>query len=77
MPTRVTRSSAGAPPLPARPAPNAAMIQSFFCREGEPVPAEEAGDLFREGMPRVGRATGKAEREWLREALDVLSRAGS
>ncbi|MET8559855.1 hypothetical protein ABZV75_04325 [Streptomyces flaveolus] len=50
---------------------------SFFHREDEPVPAEEAGDLFGEGMPRVARATGKAGREWLREAVDVLSRAGS
>ncbi|MGW5666298.1 PadR family transcriptional regulator, partial [Streptomyces sp. NPDC003758] len=43
-------------------------------REGEPVRAEEAGDLFREGMLRVARATGTAEREWLREAIDTLSR---
>ncbi|MGW3360830.1 PadR family transcriptional regulator [Streptomyces bungoensis] len=34
---------------------------SFFFREGEPVRAEEAGDLFREGMLRVARATGTAE----------------
>ncbi|MFF3906432.1 PadR family transcriptional regulator [Streptomyces sp. NPDC001848] len=47
---------------------------SFFYRGGEPVRAEEAGDLFREGMLRVARATGTAEREWLREAIDTLSR---
>ncbi|MFJ3301828.1 helix-turn-helix transcriptional regulator [Streptomyces sp. NPDC086549] len=46
---------------------------SFFYRDGEPVRAEEAGDLFRQGMLRVARATGRAEREWLREALDLLS----
>ncbi|MEU1008032.1 PadR family transcriptional regulator [Streptomyces sp. NPDC005890] len=50
---------------------------SFFYRKGDPVRAEEAGDLFREGMLRVARATGQAEREWLREAVEVLSRAGS
>ncbi|MEU4036958.1 PadR family transcriptional regulator [Streptomyces collinus] len=49
---------------------------SFFHRDGEPVPAEEAGDLFRQGMLRVARATGRAEREWLREALAVLGRPG-
>ncbi|MEU3829554.1 PadR family transcriptional regulator [Streptomyces sp. SID486] len=50
---------------------------SFFYREGEPVRAEGAGDLFREGMLRVARATGQAERGWLREAIGVLSRAAS
>lgn len=45
---------------------------SFFHRDGEPVRAEEAGDVFRQGMLRVARATGKAEREWLREAVEVL-----
>ncbi|AGS69061.1 PadR family transcriptional regulator [Streptomyces collinus] len=49
---------------------------SFFTRDGEPVAAEEAGDLFRQGMLRVARATGRAEREWLREALAVLGRPG-
>jgi DNA-binding PadR family transcriptional regulator len=50
---------------------------SFFYQEGEPVRAEEAGDLFREGMLRIARATGTAEREWLREAIDTLSRTVS
>ncbi|MEU2713973.1 PadR family transcriptional regulator [Streptomyces sp. NPDC007205] len=50
---------------------------SFFYREGEPVRAEEAGDLFREGMLRVARVTGEAERAWLREALGALSRAAT
>ncbi|ANP54566.1 DNA-binding PadR family transcriptional regulator [Streptomyces griseochromogenes] len=45
---------------------------SFFYRDGEPVRAEEAGDLFRQGMLRVARATGTAERAWLREAIEVL-----
>ncbi|MBL1106031.1 PadR family transcriptional regulator [Streptomyces sp. 5-8] len=48
---------------------------SFFYREGAPVRAEGAGDLFREGMLRVARATGEAERTWLREAIDALGRA--
>ncbi len=47
---------------------------SFFYRAGEPVRAEEAGDLFREGMLRVARATGEAERAWLREAITGLGR---
>ncbi|GGW67236.1 PadR family transcriptional regulator [Streptomyces lucensis JCM 4490] len=50
---------------------------SFFYRKGEPVRAEQAGDMFREGMLRVARATGRAEREWLTAAIDTLSRAAS
>ncbi|MEU9985640.1 PadR family transcriptional regulator [Streptomyces sp. NPDC048045] len=49
---------------------------SFFYRDGEPVRAEEAGDLFRQGMLRVARATGAAEREWLQKAIEVLGRTG-
>ncbi|MFG2781661.1 PadR family transcriptional regulator [Streptomyces prunicolor] len=45
---------------------------SFFYRDGEPVRAEETQDLFRQGMLRVARATGAAEREWLAEAIDRL-----
>ncbi|MCH0566398.1 MULTISPECIES: PadR family transcriptional regulator [unclassified Streptomyces] len=45
---------------------------SFFYRNGEPVPAEEAGDLFRQGLLRVARATGEAERAWLTEAIAEL-----
>ena len=45
---------------------------SFFYRDGEPVRAEETGDLFRQGMLRVARATGAAEREWLAEAISLL-----
>ncbi|SOD87154.1 PadR family transcriptional regulator [Streptomyces sp. Ag109_G2-15] len=45
---------------------------SFFYRDGEPVRAEEADDLFRQGMLRVARATGTAERAWLREAIEAL-----
>ncbi|PWI18879.1 PadR family transcriptional regulator [Streptomyces sp. Act143] len=48
---------------------------SFFYEGGRPVPAEEAADLFREGMLRVARATGEAERTWLEEAIERLSRA--
>lgn len=48
---------------------------SFFYRDGRPVRAEEAGDLFRQGMLRVARATGEAERAWLREAIEELSRS--
>ncbi|MFJ2738453.1 PadR family transcriptional regulator [Streptomyces sp. NPDC087440] len=45
---------------------------SFFYRNGEPVRAEEEPDLFRQGMLRIARATGTAEKEWLREALGSL-----
>lgn len=45
---------------------------SFFYAEGRPVRAEEADDLFRQGMLRVARATGAAERAWLTEAIAVL-----
>ncbi|WP_405947408.1 PadR family transcriptional regulator [Streptomyces prunicolor] len=45
---------------------------SFFYRDGEPVRAEETQDLFRQGMLRVARATGAAEREWLTEAISQL-----
>ncbi|MEW1831363.1 PadR family transcriptional regulator [Streptomyces sp. NPDC088196] len=45
---------------------------SFFYRDGEPVRAEETGDLFRQGILRVARATGAAEREWLAEAISLL-----
>ncbi|QNP73169.1 helix-turn-helix transcriptional regulator [Streptomyces roseirectus] len=46
---------------------------SSFFYEGEvPVRAEDSGDLFRAGMLRVARATGEAERGWLREALAEL-----
>ncbi|MFE2472370.1 PadR family transcriptional regulator [Streptomyces mirabilis] len=48
---------------------------SFFYRDGKPVRAEEAGDLFRQGMLRVARATGEAEREWLAEAIARLDTA--
>ncbi|WP_432033474.1 hypothetical protein [Streptomyces antibioticus] len=44
---------------------------SFFCDDGEPVRAEDTGDPFRQGVPRVARATGEAERTWLREPLDT------
>lgn len=37
--------------------------------------AEETEDLFRQGMLRVARATGEAEREWLTEAIARLGQA--
>ncbi|GGL85416.1 PadR family transcriptional regulator [Streptomyces fumigatiscleroticus] len=49
---------------------------SFFYRDGAPVRAEQADDLFRQGMLRVARATGEAERTWLREALAQLEESG-
>lgn len=48
---------------------------SFFHRDGQAVRAEETGDLFRQGMLRVARATGAAEREWLTEAIAQLGQA--
>jgi len=40
--------------------------------DGEPVRAEETGDLFRQGMLRVVRATGEAERKRPAEAISHL-----
>ncbi|MEU7576630.1 PadR family transcriptional regulator [Streptomyces sp. NPDC041068] len=45
---------------------------SFFYRDGEPVRAEEASDLFRQGMLRVARATAVEEKAWLAEAIEAL-----
>ncbi|MEV8066946.1 MULTISPECIES: PadR family transcriptional regulator [unclassified Streptomyces] len=45
---------------------------SFFYRDGEPVRAEQAPDLFRQGMLRIARATGAEERQWLTEAIASL-----
>lgn len=45
---------------------------SFFYRDGSPVRAEEAGDLFRQGMLRIARATGDEEKRWLSEAIAQL-----
>ncbi|MFQ6143112.1 PadR family transcriptional regulator [Streptomyces seoulensis] len=45
---------------------------SFFYRDGEPVRAEQAPDLFRQGMLRIARATGAEERAWLAEAIASL-----
>ncbi|WP_031158574.1 hypothetical protein [Streptosporangium roseum] len=41
----------------------------FFYRDGRPLRAEEVSDPFRRGMLLVARATGDAERRWLREAV--------
>ncbi|MDJ0341135.1 PadR family transcriptional regulator [Streptomyces sp. H10-C2] len=64
------------------PAAQAAVLQrrldflqepaSFFYDDGEPVRAEDAGDLFRRGMLTVARATGTAERAWLTAAIAEL-----
>ncbi|MEV0119358.1 PadR family transcriptional regulator [Streptomyces sp. NPDC050844] len=45
---------------------------SFFYRDGKPVKAEEAPDLFRQGMLRIARATGTEEKKWLAEAISAL-----
>jgi DNA-binding PadR family transcriptional regulator len=50
---------------------------SFFYDGGEPVRAEETDDLFRQGMLRVARATGQAERAWLAEAVEQLDQVNS
>ncbi|MFD7443431.1 PadR family transcriptional regulator [Streptomyces sp. NPDC059909] len=47
---------------------------SFFYRDGEPVRAEEAGDVFRQGMLRIARATGTEEKRWLTETIAELER---
>ncbi|MEU2243044.1 PadR family transcriptional regulator [Streptomyces sp. NPDC018338] len=45
---------------------------SFFYRDGEPVRAEEAPSIFRQGMLRIARATGTEEKRWLAEAIGSL-----
>ncbi|MGW2561205.1 PadR family transcriptional regulator [Streptomyces sp. NPDC001514] len=45
---------------------------SFFYRDGEPVRAEDAGDVFRQGMLRIARATGTEEKRWLAETIAEL-----
>ncbi|MFD8970972.1 PadR family transcriptional regulator [Streptomyces sp. NPDC059593] len=45
---------------------------SFFYRDGEPVRAEEAPGIFRQGMLRIARATGTEEKKWLAEAIGRL-----
>ncbi len=84
-PTTSASTPAGVPAPPPGPAEQAAVPRrrqeflltpaSFFYRDGEPVRAEEAGDLFRQGMLRVARVTGEAEREWLAEAIARLDTA--
>lgn len=48
---------------------------SFFYRDGEPVRAERAPSLFRQGMLRIARATGAEEKKWLAEAIGELEGA--
>ncbi|MEV6861063.1 PadR family transcriptional regulator [Streptosporangium subroseum] len=45
---------------------------SFFYRDGEPQRAEDASDPFHRGMLLIARATGDAEKRWLREAVAEL-----
>jgi DNA-binding PadR family transcriptional regulator len=45
---------------------------SFFYRDGEPQRAEEVPDPFHRGMLLIARATGDAEKRWLREAVAEL-----
>jgi DNA-binding PadR family transcriptional regulator len=51
--------------------PNAGF---FFDKDGKPVTSEDAPTLFRRGMNQIARATSKAEREWLTEAIAQLER---
>lgn len=45
---------------------------SFFYEDGTPVSAEREPDLLRQGMLRIARATGTAEKAWLTEAIALL-----
>ncbi|MDP9849469.1 PadR family transcriptional regulator [Streptosporangium lutulentum] len=45
---------------------------SFFYRNGEPQRAEDVPDPFHRGMLLVARATGDAEKRWLREVVAEL-----
>lgn len=47
---------------------------SFFYEGDRPLRAEEVSDPFHRGMLLVARATGTAERQWLKETLAELSR---
>ncbi|WP_371783402.1 hypothetical protein [Streptosporangium subroseum] len=44
----------------------------FFYRDGEPQRAEEVPGPFHRGMLLIARATGDAEKRWLREAVAEL-----
>lgn len=44
----------------------------FFGKDGRPVKSEDAPTVFRRGMNQIARATSKAEREWLTEAIAGL-----
>ncbi|MEV4248854.1 hypothetical protein AB0J63_36260 [Streptosporangium canum] len=44
----------------------------FFYRDGRPMRAGEVSDPFHRGMLLVARATGDAERRWLRKAVAEL-----
>ncbi|MEV8633459.1 PadR family transcriptional regulator [Streptosporangium sp. NPDC051023] len=44
----------------------------FFYQDGRPLRAEEVSDPFRQGMLLVARATGTAEKQWLRQTIKSL-----
>ena len=50
---------------------------SFFYEGGEPVRAEETDDLFRQGMLRVARATGRGRAGVAQEAVAELDQPSS
>ncbi|MFF5208784.1 PadR family transcriptional regulator [Streptosporangium sp. NPDC000396] len=45
---------------------------SFFYQDGKPQRAEEVPDPFHRGMLLIARATGEAEKRWLREVTAEL-----
>ncbi|MGV4926786.1 PadR family transcriptional regulator [Streptomyces sp. BHT-5-2] len=44
-----------------------AQPASFFCDGDRPVRVEQTDDPYRRGMLTIARATGRAERSWLRQ----------
>ncbi|MET9339525.1 PadR family transcriptional regulator [Nonomuraea sp. NPDC003804] len=49
---------------------------SFFYEDGRPLRAEETPDPFHRGMLLIARATGTAERDWLRATIAELTGSG-
>jgi hypothetical protein len=49
---------------------------SFFYSGDRPQRADEQADMFRRGMLTVARATSRAEKAWLREAIAGLGTPG-
>ncbi|MFF9059796.1 PadR family transcriptional regulator [Streptomyces sp. NPDC014882] len=50
---------------------------SFFRKDGKPALVRDVDDPFRKGMLLVARATRRAEREWLEQALREREESGS